>query len=186
MFNGLARLNKTGSEAMTGISKGYREDMQRTLLKPRRGMSLVELLIVIVIIAVLAGAMLLSSGSASDTAKATTIISNLRGLKTACVMLFEDSKDQMQQLAGTLDSNISILSKYMDNPEQFKEDGNLYGLIELGNQWWVSCVMLNSEPGVKGKLAAKASSLGLFGAAQKDDMPALYTADFDRVYMRAR
>lgn len=152
----------------------------------RRGMSLVELLIVVVIIAVLAGGMLLSSGSASDTAKATTIISNLRGLKAASIMLFEDSKDEMYAIVGKLDSRIDMLAKYMDNPEQFREDGNLYGFVELGSQWWVSCLMVNAESGVKEKLASKASSLGLFGSARSDDIPSLYAPEFDRVYMRVR
>ena len=54
------------------------------------GFTLVELLIVIMIIAILAGMMLLATGSAVDSAEATKIINDLRDMKTAALMFFID------------------------------------------------------------------------------------------------
>lgn len=57
----------------------------------RIGFTLVELLIVIVIIAILAGMMMISTGSATDRAEATKILSDMRALKVAAIMYTHDN-----------------------------------------------------------------------------------------------
>lgn len=54
----------------------------------RRGFTLVELLIVIVVIGILAGGMMLASGSATESAKASVVLSGLRGAKGAALDWF--------------------------------------------------------------------------------------------------
>ena len=67
--------------------------MNKAMKKFRKakGFTLVELLIVIIIIGILAGMMMLSTGSATDKAEATKIVSNLRNMKAAVVMYYADN-----------------------------------------------------------------------------------------------
>ena len=57
----------------------------------RKGFTLVELLIVIVIIGILAGAMMMLMGSSTDKAEATKIISDLRTMKGAVLQFYADN-----------------------------------------------------------------------------------------------
>lgn len=91
----------------------------------RRGFTLVELLIVIVIIGILAGGMMLASGSATDSAKAATALSELRSAKAAGIMWTADNTQLTGTAliavwntvaAGTATNN--SLDKYMDNPSK--------------------------------------------------------------------
>jgi type II secretory pathway pseudopilin PulG len=76
----------------------------------------VELLIVIVIIGILAGSMLLVFGSATDSAKATRIISEMRALKAAAMMYYADN-NEWPAVGGDEDAFNDALAKYMDRGE---------------------------------------------------------------------
>ena len=91
----------------------------KKILKARKGgFTLVELLIVIMIIAILAGMMMLATGAATDTAEATRIINDLRATKAAGILLFMDEGQSWAWAKnGAVDPDtLTSLDYYMDRP----------------------------------------------------------------------
>ena len=87
----------------------------RSFSSSRRAFTLVELLIVIIIIGILAGAMLLVRQKGQDSADATVIISDLRTMKAAALMYDADNpKRDLVSLMGT--NIIKEIEKFMDRP----------------------------------------------------------------------
>ena len=82
--------------------------------RSRGGFTLVELLIVILIIAILAGMMLEASGSAVDSAEATKIINDLRDLKSAGILFFVDEG----RWPTAAEANGNSFDKYVDRHVQ--------------------------------------------------------------------
>ena len=149
-------------------------------MKMRKGFTLVELLIVIVIIGVLAAAMLLSSGSATASAEASNIITNLRGLKAAALMLYADSMDDFNK-ANPETPTIADAAKYMDNPGKVKAGGYSIEVDTTDKTKWfikadLSSTGLNVAKDVKEKLMSRRESVGLYKAATA---PAPEKGDYD-------
>lgn len=155
--------------------------------KTREGFTLVELLIVIVVIGVLAAMMMLSSSEAVSSARASTIITNLRNLKTAALAMYNDNMDTYDSSASLANQNRTVainepgfnvlqyLSGKGDIPD--KDD---YKLLMIANDstanvngWYIiyRAYKLTGTEGtrIRTKLAGRAASLGLRATDKEND-----------------
>lgn len=92
---------------------------RRRIFGKKKGFTLVEVLIVIVIIGVLSGLLVTSAVGAIDKAEATKIVSDLKNIQSASVLYFSDNS---QWPSG----EISVINPYLS--VKLKSDGD-YSLI---------------------------------------------------------
>jgi len=132
-------------------------------MKARKGgFTLVELLIVIMIIAILAGMMLLATGSATENAEATKVINDLRNVKGAALMYYAEN-NSWPGAAAAIDATTSI-EPYMDRSFDVAKYGQVQVGAELADgRQFIGFPTLTVPNGVKNKLASKATDSGLFG-----------------------
>ena len=155
----------------------------------RKGFTLVELLIVIVVIGVLSAMMMLSSTEAVSSAKASNIISGLRNMKTAILSWYADNSDRVKKDKPNdpenpykIDKNViseflekangdAEILKYLNNVGSIslkrKNKANNQGDYTINGanysaKWYV-CYNVGNDSRVKEKLKSRASSIGLLG-----------------------
>lgn len=156
--------------------------MKKLIKAKRSGFTLVELLIVIMIIAILAGMMMLASGSATDTANATKVINDLRGLKSATTLAVLDSGYSLDDIlngSAPIEWNAIWIkiSDAMDSPIAQEGQSKVYNLItaqatiENVDRWLIGFYIdtntfdyLRTES-VQQKLADQAQKVGLYNSA---------------------
>ncbi|OPZ36071.1 MAG: Type II secretion system protein G precursor [Synergistetes bacterium ADurb.BinA166] len=150
-----------------------------TNLKKRSGFTLVELLIVIIIIGILAGAMLLVAGSGTDSAEATKIISDLRSLKSAALLYYADHP------TSSVAPTVTQLGGYMDRTlpgANFAVSPN----ATSSDTWWVGRIAI-PEGGVRTKLAQRAGEVGLYnGSATAPTASEDYDGNGANAWIKAR
>ena len=147
----------------------------------RRGFTLVELLIVIVVIGILSAMMMLSSTEAVSSARAADIISDLRNLKTAALAWYMDNLDEIEAIDhqdvfrdSKHDENAKKIMRYMsnNNPDKLNFDSSVtrtdykysFGSTDDGtNIWYVWC-KVDKDMNVRKKLEARAALVGLVGS----------------------
>ena len=123
----------------------------------RKGFTLVELLIVIVVIGILSAMMMLSSTEATTSAKATAIVSNLRNMKTAALAYYAD-----HPTADTFPTaNSTDVIKYLKDGSTTLETGYSFA----GTTTWYATYEIQGtdteKAQIKKKLAARAKQVGL-------------------------
>lgn len=122
--------------------------MKKMLKKKSKGFTLVELLIVIIIIGILAGMMMLSTGGATAKAEATKILADMRNIKAAAIMYYADNGE------WPVEGNEASLDKYLDKDL----DSTSYDLTASGD------VQVTVDTGETDIIAA----LGKFDVLSKD------------------
>jgi len=138
-----------------------------------KGFTLVELLIVMVIIGILAGAMLLVMGSGKDKANATKIVSNLRSLKAAALMFYSDY--------GTWPDKIASLEPYMDREIPSNDTLATYTMEPTSNGYFIEAALGSAATdGTKEKLEQMAEESGLYG----DTSGSVYKKKNNAVYVK--
>ncbi len=177
----------------------------------RKGFTLVELLIVIVVIGILSAMMMLSSTEAMSSAKASNIVSNLRNLKTATLAWYADHTDYVTEegkvkfgtgnadlvqkfltstATDTTANKVNIL-KYFNNEGSITfgttlSDGGYTLQADNSGNWYVGYQFASNESSVKEKLLGRAKSigLGLGGTTPTTNIPTSVTNDTKVVWMK--
>ncbi|MBQ7561868.1 MAG: type II secretion system protein [Synergistaceae bacterium] len=157
----------------------------------RKGFTLVELLIVIVVIGILSAMMMLSSTEAMSSAKASNIASNLRNLKTAALAWYADHTDLVaadgRVKTNVTDADSSVkpfqeqnqndaleVGKYFNNEDSISINGGSgsdpikaggYGVCDAGSgyrsTWYVGYKFASNEDSIKEKLKGRLKTLGM-------------------------
>ena len=146
--------------------------MKKMIKKYRnaKGFTLVELLIVIIIIGILAGMMMLSTGSATDKAEATRIVSDMRNVKSAVLMFFADedvwlvSADNLaaQSIATDIGDSGRSIADYLDSQPAGYFVGKSNGLVYVEYQGAAGGGKLVANNGVAEKLTGMVTTAGLY------------------------
>jgi len=152
------------------------------MFSKRQGFTLVELLIVIIVIGILAGGMMLASGSATDSAKASTLISELRNAKAAGIMFLGDTTQMdWATVVGswtTLQTVGDSFDQYMDNVDKVRQLVFVTPTV-TGNTWLLVGKTV-SDPIVADKM------IGMVGGALFNATGARFTRDDPQAYMRVK
>ncbi len=156
----------------------------------RKGFTLVELLIVIVVIGILSAMMMLSSSEAVSSARATTIVADLRNLKTAMLALYTDKIDDYS--GGTIATgkapSMDLIQPYLTSgktAQELKDAG--YNVYIGDNGWFVGYQIKGTNVDkIKAKLLGRAKSVGLLWADNLTSEPKTSETAKACVFMRAR
>jgi len=135
----------------------------KKVLKKRTGFTLVELLIVIIIIGILAGAMLLVAGSGTDKAEATKIVSDMRSIKAAALMKYADTTSwSFASPDKTVAETQTALANYMDRDISTAKYQYSLGSVASNDMVIVNIKATGFDANIGSKLGDVGDNVGLF------------------------
>lgn len=155
-------------------------------MKKRKGFTLVELLIVIIIIGILSGSLLLTAGTASNKTKALTIINNMNSMKKAALIHYSDTGSWYSGVYSNGNwgyFTVDHLNEYLDRgiPGEYRifaeENSSFYGDSDFV---YLTCDLSGENNGVLKALEKLAEEHSLY--ADPDDNGnkiEIYSSKFD-------
>ena len=170
----------------------------------RRGFTLVELLIVIVVIGILSAMMMFSSTEAVSSAKASNIVSNLNIMKKAVIAWYTDNYHRVKEEAWSGKKTAYKVDGYFlgefvkdkggekefqryfssgksvkITKDNYTKEGDFF-LATEGADWYVG-YDVGSNMSVREKLAGRAKTSGLLGGTKKKDKNGKDIADTETI-----
>ena len=180
----------------------------------RKGFTLVEVLIVVLILGVLAGSMLLSSGKSVAAAKANKIIADMTVIKDAVLAYYMENVDSNPTIYGFLDQSRKYLGdtaivggqameigtsahKYNANHIVLQLGDIYFGITtnerqnnetDVGDKWYVEAFFIEDPDhvAIQEKLRDLASRIPLFRSQGDNPYEHLYNGDDVSVVLRIR
>ena len=138
----------------------------------RKGFTLVELLIVIVVIGILSSAMLFSGRESIRTTRAGNVVATLRNFASAAMTFYTDSMDHFTRNPGTPENLKGWVEKYMYSAGNTIQDEGKYKVWNDSGTWWVGYDLTDDKDGIKGRITSRAGASGLVGSGSIDTCPA--------------
>ena len=156
----------------------------------RKGFTLVELLIVLMIIGVLSASMSLVNGKATASAKVSTIISNLRTLKSAAMLFYADYYMESSDTEFTTDNITNASADYLGTAAASMTGYGFLITTSAPKKWYVYYYLghndVKNDPdinSIKKKLIANAKKVGLLGSDKTTAAPtAAFGSDTKHTY----
>ena len=150
-------------------------------MRTKKGFTLVEMLIVIMIIGVLSSMMMISSTESINSAKASDIITTLNNIKIAALAHYVDSFD-VYNSTNSPELDIANIKPYLNNGNSLSSEYD----VKQNNKSWFATYTFTTNSGsnseIKSKLAGRAQSSGLKADITTDNN---YT-NGDTVYLQIR